>query len=284
MTQEERRIWLIRQLRDEDPDYQKIEIPDTEQEQKDLLRAFMNVRMPKPVQREILEIQDEYLFEENRKNGIVDVSELSPVKLDDRIVLWQGDITSLKVDAIVNAANSGMCGCFRALHNCVDNIIHSKSGMQLRLKCHEIMQEQGYEEPTGQAKITPAYNLPCEYVIHTVGPIVQGRLTNEHRELLKSCYRSCLEIANEYKLESIAFCCISTGVFMFPNGEAAKIAVDTVREFLREETGIQKVVFNVFKDLDLEIYDKLLNCIRTVPTTVIPTARTRFRGSAPNIK
>ena len=259
MTQEERRIWLIRQLRDEDPDYQKIEIPDTEQEQKDVLRSFMNVRMPKPVQREILEIQDEYLFEENRKNGMVDVSELSPVKLDDRIVLWQGDITSLKVDAIVNAANSGMCGCFRALHNCVDNIIHSKSGMQLRLKCHEIMQEQGYEEPTGQAKITPAYNLPCEYVIHTVGPIVQGRLTNEHRELLKSCYRSCLEIANEYKLESIAFCCISTGVFMFPNGEAAKIAVDTVREFLREETGIQKVVFNVFKDLDLEIYDKLLN-------------------------
>lgn len=259
MTQEEKRIWLIHALLSEDSNYKDMEIPDDEQEQKDLLRSLMNVRLPKPISEEFLSIQDEYLLEENKKDGIVEVKDLPSTKIDDRIILWQGDITALRVDSIVNAANSGMCGCFRALHNCVDNIIHTKAGIALRLKCNDIMQKQGHEEPTGQAKITPAYNLPCDYVIHTVGPIVQGGLTNEHRELLTSCYRSCLEIANEYKLESIAFCCISTGVFMFPNNEAAKIAVNTVQEFLREGTTINKVVFNVFKDTDLKIYNSILN-------------------------
>ena len=151
-----------------------------------------------------------------------------------------------------------MTGCYRALHNCVDNIIHSKAGIQLRLKCNEIMEKQGYEEPTGQAKITPAYNLPCEYVLHTVGPIVQGELNQEHCDLLKSCYRSCLELAETSGLHSIAFCCISTGVFMFPNEKAAEIAVATVREFLDSHSGIEKVIYNVFKEADYDIYRKLL--------------------------
>lgn len=196
--------------------------------------------------------------EENNSVEITEVNHLTPSNLDDRIILWQGDITALRVDAIVNAANSQMCGCFRPMHNCVDNIIHSKSGIQLRLKCAEIMQKQGHEESTGQAKITPAYNLPCKYVLHTVGPIVQGRLTKYHEELLASCYRSCLKLAESSGVESIAFCCISTGVFMFPNQRAAEIAVETVREYLKDHDGIKQVVFNVFKDTDLAIYRDLL--------------------------
>jgi O-acetyl-ADP-ribose deacetylase (regulator of RNase III) len=219
----------------------------------------MNVRDAKPIGAEFLRVQDQYLTEENSYDAITDVESLQPCRKNEHMVLWQGDITALKVDAIVNAANSQMCGCFRPLHNCVDNIIHSKSGIQLRLKCSDIMRKQGHEEPTGQAKITPAYNLPCEYVIHTVGPIVQGALTEKHCELLRSCYRSCLELAEASGVESIAFCCISTGVFMFPNDRAAEIAVETVEQFLKLHAGIRKVVFNVFKDIDLEIYQKLLD-------------------------
>jgi O-acetyl-ADP-ribose deacetylase (regulator of RNase III) len=258
MTQDEKRIWLIEKLLAEDSYYKNYEIPGSVQEQKDLLRALMNVRDAKPVSDEFLKVQDEYLGHENKSGLIVDAASLTSSKRNDRLFLWQGDITSLKVDAIVNAANSGMCGCFRPLHNCVDNIIHTKSGIQLRLKCSDIMKKQGHEEPTGRAKITPAYNLPCEYVIHTVGPIVQGSLTKEHEQLLKSCYSSCLSLAEEYSLKSIAFCCISTGVFMFPNGRAAEIAVETCEEFLREHSGIERIIFNVFKDIDLEIYQNLL--------------------------
>jgi O-acetyl-ADP-ribose deacetylase (regulator of RNase III) len=218
----------------------------------------MNVRMPRPIDREFLEIQDEYLRAEMALEDIVCVDELKGVSTDSRMVLWQGDITTLEIDAIVNAANSQMCGCFRPLHNCIDNIIHTKSGIQLRLKCNEIMQRQGHEEPTGQAKITPAYNLPCKYVIHTVGPIVQGALTQEHCKLLESSYRSCLELAEATGVTSIAFCCISTGVFMFPNDKAAEIAVNTVRRFLEHSSSVQRVVFNVFKDVDYEIYNELL--------------------------
>ena len=170
----------------------------------------------------------------------------------------QGDITTVSVDAIVNAANSQMCGCFRPMHNCVDNIIHSKAGIELRLRCNDIMQAQGHEEPTGQAKITPAYNLPCDYVIHTVGPIVQGRLTRKEEELLRSCYRSCLELAEEKGIESIAFCCISTGVFCFPNDRAAEIAVETVKDYKLQTGSDIKVVFNVFKEGDERIYRRLL--------------------------
>ena len=258
MTHEEQRIWLIRQLLAEEPQYRNYQIPEDGQEQKNLLRALMNVRLPKPISEDILKVQDKYLAEENRRAGITDIQDLAPCVIDDRIYLWQGDITTLKADAIVNAANSGMTGCYQPLHGCIDNIIGSKAGIRLRLKCNCIMQAQGHEEPIGQAKITPGYNLPCRYILHTVGPVVQGRLTKEHERLLASCYRSCLDLAEQNGLESVAFCCISTGVFMFPQQRAAEIAVETVRSWL-EETGSRiKIVFNVFKDQDLEIYREIL--------------------------
>ena len=203
-----------------------------------------------------LRIQDEYLTEVNEEKGLVTLSDMVEVKHD--IYIWQGDITRLKVGAIVNAANSGMTGCYHPCHNCIDNCIHTYAGIQLRNKCAEIMDAQGYEEPTGLAKITPAYNLPCDYIVHTVGPIVQGELTKEHERLLESCYRSCLTIADESGVESIAFCCISTGLFMFPNRRAAEIAVNTVKEYKQATGSSIKVVFNVFKDEDLEIYKELL--------------------------
>ena len=259
MNQTERRMWLIKELMAEDDYYRNYDIPEAAKDQKDFLRALMNVREPKTISEEFLRIQDEYLKEENASSGLVSIDELKSVESRINIYVWQGDITRLKVDAIVNAANSGMCGCFQPLHNCIDNIIHSKSGIQLRLKCADIMRRQGHQEPTGHAKITPAYNLPCEYVIHTVGPIVQGPLTKEHEELLASCYKSCLDLADENGLKSIAFCCISTGVFMFPNQRAAEVAVDTVRNWLDASRSDMKIVFNVFKDVDLEIYENLLD-------------------------
>lgn len=261
MNHSEQRIWLIQELLKEEPNYSGYSIPSDEQEQKNLLRALMNVRMPNPISQDFLDVQDEYLQEENKKDGYVGIDDLEPSKLDGRLYLWQGDITTLKVDAIVNAANSQMCGCFQPLHSCIDNIIHSKAGISLRLTCNDIMKKQGHEEPTGEAKITPAYNLPCKYVIHTVGPIVHGRLNEKHCELLRSSYESCLELADKNELSSIAFCCISTGVFMFPNQKAAEIAVDTVTDYLQGNTNIKHVVFNVFKDIDLDIYKSLLETV-----------------------
>ena len=259
MTHEEQRIWLIRQLLREDARYEKAGIPGDERGQRDLLRALMNVRPPEPIGEEFLSVQDAYLTEENRRAGVTDAEGLEPCRLSGQLFLWQGDITTLKADAIVNAANSGMTGCYQPLHNCIDNIIGSKAGIRLRLYCDRIMREQGHPEPAGQAKITPGFNLPCRYIIHTVGPVVDGPLTAEHERLLASCYRSCLDLARENRLESIAFCCISTGVFMFPNRRAAEIAVATVRAWLAETGSGMRVVFNVFKDLDREIYDRLLN-------------------------
>ena len=256
-TQEERRRYLLRTLLDES-EYRGMTIPADEQEQKDLLRALMNIRPPRKLPQEFLAVQDAYLQQERDARGIVDGNALPTVPGDARLAIWQGDITTLQVDAIVNAANSGMCGCFSPLHNCIDNIIHTRSGVQLRLACADIMRKQGHEEPTGRAKITPAFNLPCKYVLHTVGPIITGQVTAKDRELLASCYRSCLELAAAYQLESVAFCCISTGVFRFPNELAAEIAVETVRTFLQQETSIKKVIFNVFKDLDKELYTRLL--------------------------
>ena len=259
MNHTEQRVWLIKELQKNPSQLSHYPIPKDEQEQKDLLRGLMNIWEPKELSEEYIKIQDEYLTEESIRNGITDIADLKPIDSDSRIYLWQGDMTTLRVGALTNPANSALEGCFRILHNCADNIVHSKSGLQLRLTCHKIMEKQGHPEPTGQAKITPAYNLPCDYVIHTVGPIVQGFLTDEHEELLASCYRSCLDIAEENGVKSIALCCISTGVFMFPNQRAAEIAVETVKNWL-DETGSQmKVVFNVFKDIDLEIYEKLLN-------------------------
>ena len=255
MTQEEKRIYLIKYLLAEDSTFRKYE-PETMsmQEQKDLLRSLMNIRMPAPLSEEFIRIQDEYLKQEIADKGITDIADLNSI--ENGIYLWQGDITTLKCDAIVNAANSQLLGCFHPLHNCIDNCIHTYAGIQLRNKCSELMKKQGYEEPTGRAKITLAFNLPCKYVIHTVGPIVNVNLTDEHRKLLKSCYLSCLKIAEENGLKSIAFCCISTGVFGFPKKDAAKIAVDTVREF-KKQSDI-KVIFNVFKDEDRIIYENLL--------------------------
>lgn len=256
MTQDERRNFLIKILLDENEQYKKIDIPKNEVEQKQLLRGLMNVREAKPISAEFIEIQDKYLTEETRRKGITDVDSLIPVK--DGIYIWQGDITTLKCEAIVNAANSGMTGCYVPNHRCIDNCIHFYAGIQLRLVCADIMSRQGHYEPTGEAKITKSYNLPCNYIIHTVGPIVKGRLTNTDCSLLKKCYDSCLRVADENGLNSIAFCCISTGEFHFPNDKAAEIAVETITEFLKRKTSLKKVVFNVFKDEDREIYEKLL--------------------------
>ncbi len=258
MTTEMQRLYLINYLIDENPRYGKIEIPAGEDEQRDLLRSLFNVRPPKQVGDEFIKIQDDYLKSEIERQGVVDSATLLPTKLDNRIYLWRGDITTLKVDAIVNAANSALLGCFQPLHNCIDNIIHTLAGVRLRLACDELMQNQGHEEETGKAKITPAYNLPCKYVLHTVGPIISGKLTARDRMLLSDCYNSCLELAVQNDVKSIAFCCISTGVFCFPQEEAAKIAVKTVCTFLQNKHSDMKVVFNVFTDSDLQIYKKLL--------------------------
>ena len=254
MKQTERRVYLIEYLLAERGE--RIEIPNDAYNQKRLLRSLFNIRMTKETSEDFLQIQDGYLQEENRRKGITDIADLQPVQ--DDIYLWQGDITTLRCDAIVNAANSQMLGCFRPCHGCIDNAIHTFAGVQLRRNCNEIMQKQGHNEPTGQAKITPAYNLPCKYVLHTVGPIVSGRLTEEHCELLKSCYLSCLKLAEENGVDSIAFCCISTGVFGFPKREAAKIAVDTVKRYKEENHSDIKVIFNVFKDDDYAIYNEIL--------------------------
>lgn len=256
MTQKERRIYLIRELLKEQPRYRDIEIPKNEQEQKRLLRSLLNVRMPQAVSSEFLEVQDAYLQTETAEKGITNLSDLQPVQKG--LYLWKGDITTLRCDAIVNAANSQMLGCFCPCHGCIDNAIHTYAGIQLRAACAELVNEQGHEEETGKAKITPAYNLPCNYVLHTVGPIIYGRLTEKDKKQLASCYRSCLELAEQNGIKSIAFCCISTGEFHFPNDKAAEIAVQTVKEYKRQTNSKIEVIFNVFKQMDYEIYRDLL--------------------------
>lgn len=256
MTQEERRVYLIKKLISEHPRYADIQIPTDADEQKRLLRSLMNVRLAAPVDKEFLQIQDEYLQQANEEKGIVHIEDMTERQPD--IYIWKGDITRLGMGAIVNAANSGMTGCYQPCHNCIDNCIHTFAGIELRNFCDDMMQEQGYEEPTGQAKLTPAYNLPCDYVIHTVGPIVRGKLTHRDEDLLKSCYEACLKLADQNGIKSIAFCCISTGVFCFPNQRAAEIAVQTVRDYKRQNDSDVKVIFNVFKDEDERIYNELL--------------------------
>lgn len=256
MNQSEKRLYLIKELLREQPQYADIRIPKSENEQKNLLRSLFNVRLPAPADQEFLKIQDEYLQEETKRKGITDISQLKPVQ--DGIYIWQGDITTLRCGAVVNAANSAMLGCFVPCHGCIDNAIHTYAGIQLRLACADMMRRQGKEEGTGKAKITPAFNLPCDYVIHTVGPIVHGRLTKRDKDLLVSCYRSCLELAVKKNIESIAFCCISTGEFHFPNRDAAEIAVSTVKDFRKKTKCKTEVIFNVFKDMDRDIYRELL--------------------------
>lgn len=260
MTQTERRRFLLSRLLAEAPEYRQLAVPDDAAGQKQLLRALLNVRPPRDASPEFLQVQDEYLRAELAQKGVTVLESLTPAARcgEAALYLWQGDITTLQCDAIVNAANSGMTGCYCPNHGCIDNAIHTYAGVQLRLACAEIMDRQRHPEPTGQAKITTAFNLPCRYVLHTVGPIIHGRVTQQDRALLASCYRSCLELAAENGLESVAFCCISTGEFHFPNQLAAEIAVQTVKEFLQTPTSIKKVIFNVFKDMDKKIYERLL--------------------------
>ena len=256
MNRSEKRLFLIQSLLKENPAYRDMGIPADSERQRQLLRGLMNLRAPQHAEADFLQMQDAYLQGETAAKGITDVADLTPIQ--PGLYLWQGDITTLQGDAIVNAANSGMTGCYIPNHRCIDNAIHTFAGVELRLACAELMEQQGYPEPTGRAKITPAFNLPCKYVLHTVGPIIDGRVTQRDRELLASCYRSCLALAAENNLESVAFCCISTGEFHFPNDLAAQIAVETVKEFLKTQTSVKKVIFNVFKDLDKAIYAQLL--------------------------
>ncbi|MCR5176152.1 MAG: protein-ADP-ribose hydrolase [Anaerovibrio sp.] len=256
MNQQERRKFLIEMLLGENPKFAEVQVERETNAARKQLRSLMNIRPAAPMPKGFREVQDEYLQGIIRDRGIVEIADMEEMK--PGVYLWQGDITRISCDAIVNAANSGLTGCYQPCHACIDNCIHTYAGIQLRIYCQDLMDAQGYGEPTGQGKITPAFNLPCKYVIHTVGPIVHGALTREHERLLRSCYDSCLKLAYDKGLKSIAFCCISTGVFMFPNDRAAKIAVETVKAF-KERTGSKiKVIFNVWKGIDYEIYRRLL--------------------------
>jgi O-acetyl-ADP-ribose deacetylase (regulator of RNase III) len=227
----------------------------------------MNVRMPEVINEEFLQVQDEFLRNETIRKGIVKITYIptiaeefpsSSLPFKEKLFLWQGDITRLDAEAITNAANSQMLGCFAPCHGCIDNAIHSAAGIQPREECFHIMKEQGHEEEIGKAKITKAYNLPCKHVIHTVGPIVRAGLTMAFEEDLRSCYLSCMKCAIESEVRTIAFCCISTGEFHFPNDKAAEIALRTIIQFLSEnEEKVDRVIFNVFKDLDTRIYRDL---------------------------
>lgn len=275
MNQEERLNYLINYLCEDTVLYKDMEVE--KEEKHAILRSLMNIRMPKPVSNEFLRIQDDFLIQESIEKGIVAGSELPTIndkygftnEYSDIISLWQGDITRLKVDAIINAANSSMLGCFVPCHKCIDNAIHSAAGIELREECYLYMEKQKrinqyYEEPTGRAVVTSAYNLPCNYVIHTVGPIVRDYLTESHREELKSCYESCMQAAIDNGIRTIAFCCISTGEYRFPNEEAAKIAYEAIKNFLTiHRQNFDRIIFNVYKDIDLKIYENLLlenNC------------------------
>lgn len=254
---------LIRKLTaillEEMPRYQYLEeqFSADEQGHRLLLRSLMNLRPPYPLNREFLAMQDELLSAETEEKQVVEAEGLA-VSKHPNIILWRGDITRLRADAIVNAANSALLGCFHPCHGCIDNAIHSAAGLQLRQECCEIMEKQGCSEPPGRAKITAAYNLPCSYVIHTVGPIITGRVHQQQVAELASCYRSCLALAEEYSLKTLAFCCISTGEFHFPAGLAAETAADTVKSFLNGRETDMKVIFNVYKESDEKIYQAIL--------------------------
>ena len=256
MTQNERLDFLLHYLIKERKEYENIRVPDSHSEKQRYLRSLMNVRPPLPVSAEFLSVQDAYLSERLVERGVTRFQDLTPVQ--PGLYLWRGDITTLAADTIVNAANSGMLGCFVPCHGCIDNAIHTYAGVQLRLECSGLMKRQGHKEEPGRAKITKAYNLPCRYVLHTVGPIIHGMVTRRDKALLASCYRSCLELAAAYGLKSVAFCCISTGEFHFPNEAAARIAIRTVEDWQREHPNGVEVIFNVFQDVDYEIYKRLL--------------------------
>lgn len=306
MDQRQCRGWLIGQLLGEYPEYRDTDetdlpIPHDDEEQRLLLRALQNVRPPAPVSERFLHVQDEYLGAELAQCAITDVDDVPPaetLQTGATLAIWQGDITTLRCDAIVNAANNGLTGCYAPNHRCIDNAIHTAAGVQLRLACERIMEQQGHPEPVGRAKITPGFNLPARYVLHTVGPMIpSGDPTPAEQEQLADCYRSCLRLAADHGLETVAFCAISTGEFRFPAELAARIAVRTVRDFLTQQcaqqfprqeiaqsqqtstTGtaaaaiaatpantantvksaitIRKVIFDVFSDRDRQIYKRV---------------------------
>lgn len=264
---------FLEKLKADSAEYRELETGGySPEEKKNIIRSLMNIRMPGRLSDELTNLQDEYLQEERNAKGIVKLEDIPTIKdafdsssaCADKISLWQGDITRLKVGAIVNAANSQMLGCFVPCHRCIDNAIHSAAGMQLREECSHIMSRRrsmygrDYEEPTGTATLTSAYNLPCEYVIHTVGPIVYGRLNDKLCQDLQNCYENVLQCCLEHGIRSVAFCCISTGEFHFPNEKAAEIAWKTVTAFLEKHGDcMERIIFNVFKDSDLELYEKL---------------------------
>lgn len=255
MTQEDRLDYLLSHLAGE---YENVAVLGGYKERRDFLQGLMNTRPPVPIDTVWLKVQDAFLSQEREEEGVTRSSELPACEGTPQLVLWQGDITRLEVDAIVNAANAQLLGCFIPNHTCIDNVIHARAGFQLRLACHELMQAQGHEEPTGQAQITSGYNLPARYVVHTVGPIISGEPTQEDCDLLASCYASCLQVAADAGCTSIAFCCISTGEFHFPNQKAAEIAVSTVQKLLPQYPTMERVIFNVFLDKDREIYEGIL--------------------------
>ncbi|MBQ9016210.1 MAG: protein-ADP-ribose hydrolase [Firmicutes bacterium] len=272
MTQEQRLDWLVEEFKEDSGTYRDLETPEQADGKRQLLRSLMNIRMPRPMGEEVLRVQDAYLLGRAQEKGVVRLADIPVITktpadsdLGGEISIWQGDITRLECDAIVNAANSRMLGCFQPCHSCIDNCIHTYAGIQLRQACEAEMQKlrekygPDYEQPTAVPMITDAYNLPAKKVIHIVGPIVMGPLSREHERDLGECYRSTLEIVREHGLRSVAFCCISTGVFRFPNRRAAQIAADTVLRWLSENPGdIDRVIFNVFKDEDLQLYQELL--------------------------
>lgn len=260
MKKEEQLLWLLNYLIKENNEFKQLEIPQTKADKKLLFRALLNIREPNKISKEFITIQNDYLHSENRQQ-LFNINDA--IKYHNKVYLWQGDITTLSVDAIVNAANSQLLGCFIPLHKCIDNTIHSVAGVQLRLACLELMEQQSSLEKIGQAKITKGYNLPAKYVIHTVGPNIKTVVSNKDEKLLKNCYKSVLKLAVEKGIKTLAFCCISTGEFHFPNELATKIAVDTVISFLNENNSDLQVIFNVFKEEDRILYDKELRKIQT---------------------
>ena len=262
-SQEERLEYLVEEFKKDSGEYAGLETPADPISRRQLLRSLMNIRMPRKLDESVLAVQDEYLRERIRENGIVSLADIPEIK--DGMSLWQGDITRVAADAIVNAANSQMLGCFIPMHTCIDNCIHTYAGVQLRAECSRKMEQlrarfgRDYEQPTGVPMLTEGYNLPAKKVIHVVGPIVQSALTPELEQDLEDCYRNTLELCAENGLKSVAFCCISTGVFRFPNKRAAEIAVKTVTDWMKEHPGVmERVIFNVFKEEDRVLYEGLL--------------------------
>ena len=260
--QNQRLEYLVEAFKAESDQYMDLQTPGDTEGRRHLLRSLMNIRMPGKMDDSVLAVQDEYLQERIREKGIVTLEDI-PVK-EGVISVWQGDITRLAVDAIVNAANSQMLGCFIPMHTCIDNCIHTFAGIQLRAECNRQMNRmrmkygQNYEQPTAVPMLTDAYNLPAKKVIHIVGPVVNGKLTPALEQELADCYTNTLDLCAENGLRSVAFCCISTGVFHFPPERAAQIAAKTVRKWLVDHDGaLERVIFNVFRDQDRDIYEHL---------------------------